>query len=65
MKNDDYDDEIKKLALDYTEKIYYKLDKGEEFNGEPLFVYSAFIEGYKHTKVDENCEYYYAEGLGT
>jgi hypothetical protein len=40
-KQETLEDKAKK----FTENLYYKVDDSDEFNGEPLAVYDAFIEG--------------------
>jgi len=36
---------LEDTAKKFTENLYYKVDDSDEFNGEPLAVYDAFIEG--------------------
>jgi len=43
MKKETLEDTAKK----FTENLYYKVGDADEFNGEPLAVYDAFIEGAK------------------
>jgi hypothetical protein len=38
---------LEEAAEKYTEKLYYKVNSIDEFNGEPLGVHNAFIEGAK------------------
>ena len=38
---------LEEAAKKYTEKLYYKVNSIDEFNGEPLGVHNAFIEGAK------------------
>ena len=38
---------LQEAAKKYTEKLYYKVNSIDEFNGEPLGVHNAFIEGAK------------------
>jgi len=38
---------LEDTAKKFTENLYYKVDDSDEFNGEPLAVYDAFIEGAK------------------
>jgi len=38
---------LKDTAKKFTENLYYKVGDADEFNGEPLAVYDAFIEGAK------------------
>jgi hypothetical protein len=39
---------LEEAAREYTEKLYYKVNSIDEFNGEPLGVHNAFIEGAKY-----------------
>ena len=39
---------LEEAAKKYTEKLYYKVNSIDEFNGEPLGVHNAFIEGAKY-----------------
>ena len=41
MKKETLEDTAKK----FTENLYYKVGDADEFGGEPLAVYDAFIEG--------------------
>ena len=43
VKEETLDDAAEK----FTENLYYKVNTVDEFNGEPLAVYNAFIEGAK------------------
>jgi hypothetical protein len=43
MKQETLEDTAKK----FTENLYYKVGDADEFNGEPLAVYDAFIAGAK------------------
>jgi hypothetical protein len=48
MEYQSFINECKMVAKEYTEKIYYKLEideSGEDFNGEALAVYKAFLDG--------------------
>jgi len=38
---------LEEAAEKFTENLYYKVNTVDEFNGEPLAVYNAFIEGAK------------------
>jgi hypothetical protein len=38
---------LKDTAKKFTENLYYKVGDADEFNGEPLAVYDAFIDGAK------------------
>jgi hypothetical protein len=38
---------LEDTAKKFTENLYYKVSDADEFNGEPLAVYDAFIEGAK------------------
>jgi hypothetical protein len=38
---------IEEAAKKFTENLYYKVGDADEFNGEPLAVYDAFMEGAK------------------
>jgi hypothetical protein len=38
---------LEEAAEKFTENLYYKVNTVDEFNGEPLAVYNAFIAGAK------------------